>query len=122
MAIDTRVWTGSSLASAYAVLGVAPPASQRELRSAYRQLVRRLHPDTNGGSRSTEPWLEAVREAYGTISRARAGSASQEAVGPTARTWRPGAGAARMLRSQLLEAYSAGIPRSGPQLVDVLVA
>ncbi|SDD79152.1 J domain-containing protein [Actinokineospora iranica] len=33
----------------YAVLGVAPTASAEEIGRAYRDLVRRLHPDTRAG-------------------------------------------------------------------------
>ncbi|MEW1954690.1 J domain-containing protein [Terrabacter sp. NPDC080008] len=32
----------------YAVLGVAPDATQEQIRRAYRSLVRRHHPDTRG--------------------------------------------------------------------------
>ena len=33
----------------YAVLGVAPSATDREIAAAYRRLVRELHPDVPGG-------------------------------------------------------------------------
>ena len=38
----------------YAVLGVDAGASVREIRSAYRKLALRLHPDKNGGVHSDE--------------------------------------------------------------------
>jgi hypothetical protein len=45
-------------------LGLQAGANRRELRSAYSELVRRYHPDRNGGDRSHEARLQAVVEAY----------------------------------------------------------
>ncbi|MBC2668722.1 J domain-containing protein [Novosphingobium piscinae] len=45
-------------------LGLAPDADRKALRSRYSQLVRRYHPDRNGGDRSMESKLQAVVEAY----------------------------------------------------------
>ena len=46
------------------VLGLAPDADRKGLRTRYSQLVRRYHPDRNGGDRSMEAKLQAVVEAY----------------------------------------------------------
>lgn len=46
------------------VLGLGPDADRRALRSRYAELVRRYHPDRNGGDRSHEKALQAVIEAY----------------------------------------------------------
>lgn len=46
------------------VLGLSLDADRRELRERYSQLVRRYHPDRNGGDRSHEGRLQAVVEAY----------------------------------------------------------
>ncbi len=45
-------------------LGLGPDADRRALRQRYLDLVRRYHPDRNGGDRSHEKALQAVIEAY----------------------------------------------------------
>jgi curved DNA-binding protein CbpA len=49
----------------YAVLGIRPDADQETIRSAYRILARRYHPDSGSGS-STEKFRQ-VTEAYETL-------------------------------------------------------
>ncbi len=49
---------------AFGVLGLALDADRKDLRSRYSQLVRRYHPDRNGGDRSLEGKLQGVVEAY----------------------------------------------------------
>ena len=46
------------------VLGLEVDADRRALRQRYLDLVRRFHPDKNGGDRSHEKALQAVIEAY----------------------------------------------------------
>ena len=46
------------------VLGLGPDADRRALRQRYLDLVRRFHPDRNGGDRSHEKALVAVIQAY----------------------------------------------------------
>jgi hypothetical protein len=46
------------------VLDLGPDADRRALRQRYLDLVRRYHPDKNGGDRSHEKALQAVIEAY----------------------------------------------------------
>lgn len=46
------------------VLGLAAGADRRALRQRYSDLVRRYHPDRNGGDRSFEARLQRVVEAY----------------------------------------------------------
>jgi hypothetical protein len=46
------------------VLGLSVDADRRALRQRYLDLVRRYHPDKNGGDRSHEKALQAVIEAY----------------------------------------------------------
>jgi curved DNA-binding protein CbpA len=48
----------------YLTLGVTPAASDEELRSAYRRLVQRHHPDHNHGSRESALRFAEVQEAY----------------------------------------------------------
>ena len=46
------------------VLGLEVDADRRALRQRYLDLVRRYHPDKNGGDRSHEKALQAVIAAY----------------------------------------------------------
>ena len=46
------------------ILGLNGDADRRAIRSAYSALVRKYHPDRNGGDRSFEKKLQAVVEAY----------------------------------------------------------
>jgi hypothetical protein len=46
------------------VLGLPLDADRRALRQRYSELVRRYHPDRNGGDRSYEMRLQGVVEAY----------------------------------------------------------
>ena len=47
------------------ILGLGIDTDRRQLRQRYSELVRRYHPDRNGGDRSHEKALQAVLEAYG---------------------------------------------------------
>ena len=49
---------------ALAVLGLGDDADRHQLRKRYSNLVRRYHPDKNGGDRSQERRLGEVIEAY----------------------------------------------------------
>lgn len=60
---DGRVVTPAERRS-LEVLGLALDSERRALRSRYSELVRRYHPDRNGGDRSHEARLQAVVEAY----------------------------------------------------------
>ncbi|HEY1144888.1 MAG TPA: J domain-containing protein [Allosphingosinicella sp.] len=46
------------------ILGLGTDADRKALRERYAELVRRYHPDRNGGDRSHEKALQAVIEAY----------------------------------------------------------
>ena len=48
----------------YSVLGVKRDASQEEIRSAYRQLAKKLHPDLNPGNRQAEEKFKQIASAY----------------------------------------------------------
>lgn len=48
----------------YTVLGVPPSASARQITSAYRRLVRSLHPDTSPAGPSAQEDLAEVVAAY----------------------------------------------------------
>jgi len=48
----------------YETLKVSPKASNSEIKSAYRRLARKLHPDKNDGSEATARSFAAIAEAY----------------------------------------------------------
>ncbi|MGB7654312.1 MAG: J domain-containing protein [Novosphingobium sp.] len=52
------------------VLGLAIDIDRRDLRKRYSELVHALHPDRNGGDRSSEKRLQAVVEAYQLLRKA----------------------------------------------------
>lgn len=57
---------------ALSVLGLGEDATLKAVRSRYSQLVRRFHPDRNGGDRSHEKQLGEVIEAYQTLRKSAA--------------------------------------------------
>lgn len=77
-------------ASPYQVLGVAPGASEAELKSAYRRRLRETHPDTGGSALE----FQAVQSAWERIGTASARAAFDSGRGSTAAphpTWAPAA-------------------------------
>ena len=54
------------------VLGLGADADRPAIRRAYSALVRRYHPDRNGGDRTHEARLRAVIDAYGELKRSTA--------------------------------------------------
>jgi hypothetical protein len=57
---------------ALGAMGLDPQADRKRLRSRYSELVRRYHPDRNGGDRSHEGKLQRVVEAYQVLRKAAA--------------------------------------------------
>ncbi|MBO5484197.1 MAG: molecular chaperone DnaJ [Lachnospiraceae bacterium] len=52
----------------YEVLGVERGASDSELKSAYRKLAKKYHPDMNPGDKEAEARFKEASEAYGVLS------------------------------------------------------
>ena len=48
----------------FAVLGVSSSASEDEIKSAYRKLAKKYHPDLNPGDKAAEQKMREVNEAY----------------------------------------------------------
>jgi hypothetical protein len=51
-------------AKALDTLGLEPGASPEEIKAQYKTLVKRFHPDANGGSRATEDRFREIVQAY----------------------------------------------------------
>lgn len=77
----------------YAVLGVAPEISDIELRRVYRGLVKRHHPDHNGGSAESARRFAQIQNAYAVIADRRRGSGAGAPTGPGTASSRSDAGA-----------------------------
>jgi DnaJ-domain-containing protein 1 len=56
---------------ALADLDLEPGAQKAEIRARYAELVKRCHPDANGGDRSAEHKLQRVIRAYKTLRKAK---------------------------------------------------
>ena len=52
----------------YAILGIHPSASAKDIKSAYRQLARKYHPDVNKGNKLSEKKFKEIGEAYEILS------------------------------------------------------
>lgn len=55
----------------YEVLGVGASASDEELHDAYRRLVKRHHPDRNGGSPESTRRFQEIQRSYDEVRRLR---------------------------------------------------
>jgi hypothetical protein len=60
-------------AQALADLDLEQGASAEQVRARYAELVKRFHPDANGGDRSSEARLQKVMRAYQILKRSRMG-------------------------------------------------
>ena len=64
-------WAAKGDAQALGTLGLDRNATAGDIRRAYRALVRRYHPDSNGGDRTQEGKLQAVVNAFTHLKSAR---------------------------------------------------
>jgi hypothetical protein len=54
---------------ALAMLDLAPPVNADQVKTRYKELVKRLHPDANGGDKKAEERLKLINDAYSTLKR-----------------------------------------------------
>ena len=59
---------------ALSILGLKPPTVFAEIKRRYKELVKRLHPDANGGDKGAEEQLKVINQAYSTLKQAAQGS------------------------------------------------
>ena len=52
---------------ALAVLEIEPPITVDRIKARYKELVKRHHPDANGGDKHAEERLKMINEAYSTL-------------------------------------------------------
>ncbi len=48
----------------YEILGVSRSSTEKEIKSAFRKLARKYHPDTNKGNKGAEEKFKEINEAY----------------------------------------------------------
>lgn len=51
----------------YRILGVACGATEEEIKSAYRKMAKKYHPDAHPGNRECEQKFREINEAYDTL-------------------------------------------------------
>jgi curved DNA-binding protein len=54
----------------YQILGVAKNANEKDIKSAYRRLARKYHPDVNPNDKGTQEKFKEINEAYEVLSDA----------------------------------------------------
>jgi DnaJ-class molecular chaperone len=57
-------------AKAFDTLGLSAGATGEDIKSAYKMLVKKHHPDANGGDRGSEERFRAVIQAYQLLKQA----------------------------------------------------
>src|SRR5579883_2101927 len=64
----TAFMTTTTKQDYYDLLGVSRKASAKDIRTAFRKLARKYHPDLNPGDKSAEEKFKQVQEAYDVLS------------------------------------------------------
>jgi curved DNA-binding protein CbpA len=75
-----RLHRRAAMRTFYEVLGLPPGADEAQIKAAYRELARRLHPDVNAGDAALARRLAEVNHAYEILSDQRARSAYDHAL------------------------------------------
>ena len=89
----------------YKLLGVERTASDAEIKSAYRKLARKYHPDVNPGNKQAEHQFKEINEAYQVLSD----SEKRKKYDELGADWERGASQEEMMRRY---ARAAGAERA----------
>jgi hypothetical protein len=54
----------AAVEEAFSILDLDPSAGPAEIKSRYKELVKRHHPDANGGDKAAEERLKSINQAY----------------------------------------------------------
>jgi curved DNA-binding protein len=81
----------------YALLGVSKTAGESEIKSAYRNLALKHHPDRNQGNKASESKFKEINEAYEVLSDPHK-KKMYDQFGEAGQDYRPPAGGARRER------------------------
>lgn len=65
--LGRRPRPGSPEDKALAILNLDPPVTQDDIKARYKNLVKRHHPDANGGDKDAEERLKTINQAYSTL-------------------------------------------------------
>ncbi len=71
----------------YGVLGVSPSASQEQIRSQYRVLVRKYHPDLHPGDASAALMMERVNAAYDVLGNSEERRQYDAEISASSQSW-----------------------------------
>ncbi len=64
-----RPQPGSPEAKAIAIFDLESPVTREDVKIRYKELVKRHHPDANGGDKDAEERLKIINQAYSTLLR-----------------------------------------------------
>lgn len=98
--------TGASATDYYRLLGVPYTASKAEIRAAYREAMKRVHPDRADPDRrdQAEELAKELNRAFSTLSRPESRRAYDQALKGT------------MIQDQLMAQYAGGVGTPGAGL------
>jgi curved DNA-binding protein len=88
----------------YKVLGVERTASEADIKSAYRKLARKHHPDVNPGNKDAEKQFKEINEAYQVLSD----PAKRKKYDELGADWEHGVSQEEMMRRYAREAAASG--------------
>src|SRR5271154_7535826 len=93
----------------YKVLGVERKASDAEIKSAYRKLARKFHPDVNPNNKEAETKFKELNEAYQVISDAE----KRKKYDELGADWEHGVSQEEMMRRYARQQSAAGAGAGG---------
>jgi hypothetical protein len=67
---EPRPVLGKLAVKSLRMLNLEPPASRQEIKASFKSLVKRHHPDANGGDNGSEDRLREIIQAYNYLKQA----------------------------------------------------